>query len=194
MIRRMTRSPKTPRVGIATLTVAALALAVAAAPPVQAAGLRKCADVIGSRVACYETVWANGVPHRMTFANQQFTGAPASATLDPFYVLAPQTATPQGTAPFPHDHVVGDVPPQNHGDYSVQLHAYFVLCSAPGLASGGCVPTMTAIPGLGTLPFARTVNGQLLTAVAPIEAAANAGLLTLFDTGGVIVGAIKHGE
>lgn len=182
MIRLMTRSHRATGVRIATITVAALTLGGAATAPVQAAGLRNCAEVTGN-AACYETVWANGVPHRMTFANQHFTGAPPSATLDPFYVLAPQTATPQGTVPFPHDHVVGDVPRQNQGAYSVQLHAFFVLCSAQGLASGGCVPTMTAIPGLGTIPFATTINGQLLTAVAPIEAAANAGLITLVDTG-----------
>ena len=55
----------------------------------------------------------------------------------------------------------------------------------------GCVPTLTPIPGFGTIPFAKTVNGQMLTTVEPIESAANAGLVTLFDTGGVIVGTIS---
>jgi len=53
------------------------------------------------------------------------------------------------------------------------------------------VPTMTSIPGLGTVPFAKTVNGQMLTSVEPIESPANAGLLTLFDTGGVFVATIN---
>ncbi|HZL32341.1 MAG TPA: hypothetical protein VFC81_00015 [Verrucomicrobiae bacterium] len=181
---------RTTRVRRAAIAVAALALVLPAAAPAQAAGLRNCADVTGP-AACYEIVWANGVQHRMTFSNQHFSGAPASGNLDPFYVLAPQTATPQGTFPFLHDHVVGDVPSQNHGDYSVQLHAFFVFCSAQGLATGGCVPTLTPIPGFGTVPFAKTVNGQMLTTVQPIESAANAGLVTLFDTGGVIVGTIS---
>jgi len=83
------------------------------------------------------------------------------------------------------------VPPQNHGDYSVHWHGFFVLCSAQGISSGGCVPTMTSIPGLGTVPFAKTVNGQMLTSVEPIESPANAGLLTLFDTGGVFIATIQ---
>jgi hypothetical protein len=172
------------------IAVAALALVLPAAAPAQAAGLRNCVDVTGP-AACYEIVWANGVQDRMTFSNQHFSGAPASGNLDPFYVLAPQTGTPQGTAPFLHDHVVGEVPSQNHGNYSVQLHSYFVMCSGQGLATGGCVPTWTPIQGFGTVPFARTVNGQMLTTVEPIESAANAGLITLFDTGGVIVGTIS---
>jgi hypothetical protein len=98
--------------------------------------------------------------------------------------------------PFLHDHVVGDVPSQNHGDDRgndrVRYHAFFVLCSAQGISSGGCVPTMTSIPGVGTIPLAKTVNGQMLTSVDPIESPANSALLTLFDTGGVLIATIKH--
>jgi hypothetical protein len=193
MTRMMTRFHKTTRLRIATLTVVALALVLPAAPPVHAAGLRNCVDVTGSatgRVACYEVVWANGAQVRMTFSNLQFP-ATTNAPTDNFYVLAPQTDTPQGTLPFPHDHVVGNVPRQNHGDYTVHWHGFFVLCSAQGIASGGCVPTMTSIQGLGTVPFAKTVNGQMLTSAESIESAANSGLLTLFDTGGVFVGTIN---
>ena len=188
MIRMLTRSQKTTGVRIATITVAALTLVLAAAPTVQAAGLRNCADVIGSRVACYETVWANGVPLRMTFANQQFTGATPSDRLGNFYVLAPQTDTPQGALPFPHDHVVGNAPARNAGTYVVHLRGFLVLCSAEGIASGGCVPA--TIP-----PFlAKTVNGQPLTSVDALESAANAGLLTLVDTGAVFVAVINPGQ
>jgi len=193
----MTRFQKTTRNLIATITVAALALVLPTAPPVHAEGLRNCVDVTGSaagRVACYEAVWVNGVQLRMTFADQQSTGATPTDKLDNFYVLAPQTDTIQGTLPFPHDHVVGNVPAQNHGGYSVHLHAYFVLCSAEGIASGGCVPTMTTIQGLGTIPLARTVNGQMLTSVEPIESAVDSGLLTLVDTGGVLVATINPGK
>jgi hypothetical protein len=51
---------------------------------------------------------------------------------------------------------------------------------------------MTTIPGLGPpLPLAKKVNGQRLTSVDPIESPKNAGLLTLFDTHGVIIATIK---
>ena len=50
---------------------------------------------------------------------------------------------------------------------------------------------MTEIPGFGTVPFARTVNGQMLTSAQAIESAADAGLLTLIDTGGYLVGTIN---
>jgi hypothetical protein len=50
---------------------------------------------------------------------------------------------------------------------------------------------MTTIPGFGSVPFARTVDGQMLTSGGTIQSAANAGLLSLFDTGGVLVGTIN---
>jgi len=154
--------------------------------------------VTGSQVGRfggYENVWADGVEYRMTFSNQQFGGA-APHELDAFYVIAPQTDTPQGAPPatFPHDHVVRDVPRQNHGGYSVQLHGFFVLCSELGIGTDACVPTWTSVvPGAEPLPFATTVNGQPLTSVEPIEAAADAGLTTLIDLGpgAVIVGTIS---
>jgi hypothetical protein len=127
----------------------------------------------------------------MTFANTQFHGATPTDKQDVFYVVAPQTSAPQGTLPFLHDHVVRDVPPQNHGAYSVQLHGFFVICSAQGIATGGCVPIMTSIAPGFTLPLAITANGQMLTSVQPIESAANSGLITLFDTGAVLVGTIN---
>ena len=187
--RHMRTNRKTTRVLIAALAVAALALVVRAAPPVDAAGLRNCAETIGRPEACYELVWANGVQFRMTFADQRFAGATPSGQLDNFYVIAAQTDTLQGTLPFPHDHVVGNVPARNAGTYVVHLRAIFVYCSAAGIASGGCVATTTSIG-----PLARTVNGQPLTSVAPIESAANAGLLTLVDTEAVIVATINPGE
>ncbi len=182
------------RVRIATLTIAALTLVLAAASPVQAAGLKNCNDN-GGIAPCFEMVWANGVQLKMTFVN--LNPKPTNAPTDNFYVTAPQTGTPQGLVPFLHDHVIGDVPRQNHGDdrddNGVRYHGFFVLCSAQGISSGGCVPTMTSIPGLGTIPLAKTVNGQMLTSVGPIESPANSGLLTLFDTGGVFIATINSG-
>src|SRR5207244_3032960 len=131
---------------------------------------------------------------RMTFSNTLFTGATPRA-LDPFYVLAPQTDKPQGAPPntFPHDHVVRDVPAQNHGTYSVQMQGFFVLCSGQGIVSGACVPAWTSVGGPDPLPFASTVNGHTLRSADAIEAAAAAGLVAPINLGpgAVIVGAIS---
>ena len=186
------------RVLLATVAVAGLALvALAATRPVDAAGLRNCIEIGGGfpRSGCWEDVWAGGAEYRMTFATgccSQFKGN-VPDDLDAFYVMAPQDDTPQSlAAAFRHDHVVRDIPAQNHGDYSVRLHGYFVLCSATGIASGACAFEMNSpAPGL-TLPFAKTVNGQSLTSVEPLEAAVDAGLITLVDTGAVIVGTINQ--
>lgn len=194
----ITKRLQTPtRLLIATMSLAAVGLGLSAAPPVDAAGLRNCVDVPVSqagRVACYEKVWANGVEVRMTFANQGFDGATPKA-LDPFYVLAPQTSTPQGAPPntFPHDHVVRDVPAQNHGNYSTKLQGFFVLCSGQGIVSGACVPAWTSVGGPDPLPFASSVNGRSLTSAGAIESAADSGLVALLNLGpdAVIVGTIS---
>jgi hypothetical protein len=185
------------RLFVATVALAGMALAVASAPPADAAGLRNCVDITGpqsGRVGCYELVWANGVEYRMTFSNTSFTAA-TPQVLDAFYVIAPQSDTPQGAPPntFPHDHVVRDVPAQNHGDYSVQLQGFFVLCSGQGIVTGACVPSWTSLGGPDPLPFAKTVNGQPLTSAAAIESAAAAGLVAPINLGpnAVIVGTIS---
>jgi hypothetical protein len=192
-----TRLRTTTRLFIAMMGLAAVVLGLAAAPVVGAAGLRDCPDVPmaqSGRVGCYENVWAGGVQHRMTFSNTSFRGA-TPQVLDAFYVVAPQSDTPQGAPPntFPHDHVVRDVPAQNHGSYSVHLQGFFVFCSALGIGTGACVPTMTTIQGFGTVPFATTVDGQSLTSAGAIESAAADGLVSLIDLGpgAVIVGSIS---
>jgi len=191
-----TRIRTTTRLFIATMSLAAVGLALAAAPTAGAAGLRNCVDVAGpqsGRAGCYEDVWANGAEYRMTFSNTRFTGATPNV-LDPFYVLAPQTDKPQGAPPntFPHDHVVRDVPRPNHGEYSVQLQGFFVFCSGQGIVSGACVPAWTAVGG-DLMPFAKTVNGQSLKSTEAIESAAGAGNLALINLGpgAVIVGSIS---
>jgi hypothetical protein len=186
------------RVLLATMALAGLALiAVGAAGSAQAAGLRNCTEISGGflRSGCWEDVWAGGAEYRMTFATgccSQFKGK-VPDDLDAFYVMAPQDDTPQSlAASFRHDHVIRDIPAQSHGDYSVRLHGFFVVCSASGIASGACVFEMNSpAPGF-TLPFAKTVNGQSLTSVEPLEAAVDAGLITLVDTGAAIVGTINQ--
>jgi hypothetical protein len=183
---------------VTAISLAGLAfVAVGAAQPVDAAQ-RNCTEITDSRFArsgCWEDVWASGEEYRMTFATgccSQFKGG-APADLDKFYVIAPQDDTPQSLdAGFRHDHVVRDIPRQNHGDYSVRLRGVFVVCSEAGIASGACSFEMNSpAPGL-TLPFATSVNGQPLTSVEPLEAAVDAGLLTLVDTGAVIVGTVNQ--
>lgn len=185
------------RMLLATIAVAGLSLiTVGATAPAQAAGLRNCTEISGgfARSGCWEDVWAGGAEYRMTFATgccSQFKGA-VPDDLDAFYVIAPQDATPQSlNASFRHDHVVRDIPTRNGGEYSVRLHGFFVVCSAAGITSGACVFEMNSpAPGL-TLPFAKTVDGQALTSVEPLEAAVEAGSITLVDTGAVIVGTIN---
>jgi len=178
----MTRSQNTIRVRIATIIVAALTLVLAAALPVQAAGLPNCG--VSGTTPCFEKVWVDGHQFKMTFIN--LNPPPTTAPTTNFYVVAPQTGTPQGAGPFSpflHDHVVDSSPHNAH------LHGFLVLCSAQGISSGACVPIPQEIA-----PFAKTVNGHRLTSVDPIESAANSGLLTLVDTGAVFIARINHDE
>jgi hypothetical protein len=185
----MAQLPTTTRVRIATIAIAALALVLAAAPQAQAAGLVNCVDQT-HRGACYEFVWVHGVEVRMTFP-QAGTPLPhvPNAKVQNFYVIAPQTDTPQGEIPPIHDHTIQAAP----GDpgWTPFMHGYFVLCSAEGLTSGACVATFTDFPGFGLLPLAKSVNGKPLTSAETIEAGIDAGLLVAFDTGAVLIGTVS---
>jgi hypothetical protein len=194
-----TRFQTASRLFVAALALGTLAIGVVAAPSADAAGLRNCVDVAGpqsGRVGCYEDVWADGDQVRMTFSNQSFSGA-KPGPLDPFYVVAAQTDTPQGAPPntFAHDHVVRAVPQQNHGQYSAQLQGFFVLCSGQGIVSGACIPVWTSLGG-DPLPLAGHVNGNALTSTEAIESAADAGDLALINLGpgAVIVGTVTRGS
>ena len=182
----MKRSPSRTRVLI-TATVAALALGAAAVPTVGAAGLTNCIEVTGPAATlrgCWENVWVDGVEYRMTFfgATKPFNGSVPTENLGNLYVVGPQTDTPQSLDhPFMHDHVVPALPGQNGGQYMPIYEGILVLCSEQGIVSGACVPTNTGL--------AITVNGQSLTSVEAIEAAAAAGLVTLVSAG-VIIGAL----
>jgi hypothetical protein len=185
-------------------TVAAAALVVmtigGTALAADGSGIRNCVDVTGkqiNQVGCYEKVWADGVEYRMTFSNVTFSGN-TPLGLDGFYVLAPQTGTPQGAPPntFPHDHVVRDLPAHSGGSYTTKLQGYFVLCSGQGLTTGACVADWTAPGGPDVLPFAKTIGGRPLTSTETIESAAAAGDLVLVNLGptAVIVGSINANQ
>jgi hypothetical protein len=191
-----TRFQRTIRVLLPAIAVTALAFVVTAGRPVEAAGLRNCVDVTGhaaSRVACYEIVWVDGVQLKMTFfaGGTAFPGGTPSDNLGRFYLVAPQTGTSQAELPFPHDHVAPAVPRQNGGDYTVHLRGVFVFC-ADGIASNQCAPGTTPTP-FGT-PFARTVNGQPLTSAGAIQSAVDAGLVTIVDSGGTVIGTLGRGQ
>jgi hypothetical protein len=185
----MVRLKTTTRVRIATIAVAALAVVLAAAPQAQAQGLVNCVEQTHPG-ACYEFVWVNGVEVRMTFPQ---AGTPLStipnAKVQNFYVMAPQTATQQGDIPPIHDHTIQAAP----GDpgWTPFMHGYFVICSAEGLTSGACVATFTQFPGDGTLPLAKSMNGEPLTSAETIEAGIDAGLLVAVDTGAVLIGTVS---
>ena len=184
----MAQLKTTTRVRIATIAVAALALVLAVAPQAQAQGLVNCVEQT-HRGACYEFVWVNGVEVRMTFpqAGRPLSHVP-NAKVQNFYVIAPQTATPQGDIPPIHDHTIQAAP----GDpgWTPFMHGYFVVCSAEGLASGDCVAVSTDF-GFGPLPLAQSVNGEPLTSAEAIEAGIDAGLLDLVDTGAVFIGTVR---
>ena len=193
MMSMMTRPQNTILVRIAAIAVAALTLVLAAALPVQAAGLPNCG--VSGTTPCFEKVWVDGHQFKMTFIN--LNPPPTTAPTTNFYVVAPQTGTPQGAGPFSpflHDHVT-DTPTheENHGDLNVRYHGFLVFCSAQGISSGACVPTMTSIGG-GIVPLAKTVNGHRLTSVDRIKSAAHSGLLTLVDTGGEFIARINSDE
>ena len=186
----MAQLQTTTRVRLTTIAVAALAFVLVAAPQAQAAGLINCVEQT-HRGACYEFVWVNGVEVRMTFPQM---GNPhphvPNAKVQNFYVIAAQTDTPQGDVPAPiHDHTIQAAP----GDpgWTPIMHGYFVVCSAEGLTSGACVAVVTDFPGFGTLPLAKSVNGQPLTSAETIEAGIDAGLLVAVDTGAVFIGTVS---
>lgn len=187
-----TRLRTTARILVATAALATTALVLPASSPANAGGLRNCVDLPTraiDQVGCWEHVWADGEEVRMTFSNTKFQGE-TPRDLSPFYVLAPQGDVAQGALPFGHDHVIDRSPAHNGGTYGVRLATFFVLCSGEGIATGGCVPTMSPIEGLGMLPLAKTANGQPLTTTDRIERAAAEGLVQVIPVGAVIVGTV----
>ena len=170
----MIETKRRTNVLLAAVILAAVAFLVPAASPAHAAGLINCVplSLTDRSGACWEAVWVNGVERRMVFPQeaQPFPGAIHSDRVGNFYVIAPQTDTPQGALPFRHDHTVADT-------HFTKLHGYLVFCSEAGITSGSCE---TPAP---SFPLARTVNGQTLQSAAAIESAASSGLVTLFDTG-----------
>jgi hypothetical protein len=186
-MRRSTR--RSIAIAVAIVSIA-ISMFVSAVPAAQAAGGPVNCVNQTHQGACYEFVWVHGVEVRMTFPQ---AGTPLStipnAKVQNFYVIAPQTDTPQGDIPPIHDHTIQAAP----GDpgFTPFMHGYFVICSAEGLTSGECVATFTQFPGAGTPPLAKSVNGEPLTSAETIEAGIDAGLLVAVDTGAVFIGTVS---
>jgi hypothetical protein len=161
---------------IAAVVLAAVAFLVPAASPTHAAGFVNCVPLsqMDRSGACWESVWVNGVQHRMVFAQEakEFPGTIQTDRVGNFYVIGPQADTPQGALPFKHDHTVADT-------NFTKLHGFLVFCSEAGITSGSCETAKTDTPGF---PLAGTVNGQNLKSAEAIESAASSGLVTLLDT------------
>ena len=173
-------------IAVAVVSIA-ISMFVSAVPAAQAAPVN-CLEQT-HQGACWEFVWVNGVEVRMTFpqAGNPLPHTP-SARVQNFYVIAPQTDTPQGDIPPIHDHTIQAAP----GDpgWTPIMHGYFVICSAEGLTSDACVAVDTDF-GAGPLPLAQSVNGEPLTSAETIEAGIAAGLLDLVDTGAVFLGTVS---
>ena len=174
-------------IAVAVVSIA-ISMFVSAVPAAQAAPVN-CVNQT-HKGACYEFVWVHGVEVRMTFpqAGNPLPHIP-NAKVQNFYVIAPQTATPQGDIPPIHDHTIQAAP----GDpgWTPFMHGFFVICSAEGLTSGDCGATFTEFPGFGILPLAKSVDGEPLTSAETIEAGVDAGLLVVVDTGAVLIGTVR---
>ena len=186
--------PRTIRrsVVIAAAAVSAVAVPIVAGPTpaAQATPINCVVQPQPPRGACYEPVWVDGRQVTMIFAQ---AGVPVhsvpSARQQAFYVLAPQTDTAQGETPgFFHDHVIETAP--SEGGFTPLMHGYLVICSPEGIASGQCTFDIETPPGGAPLPLTESVTGEDLTTAEGIQAAADAGLVVLVDTGAVFIGSV----
>ncbi len=71
------------------------------------------------------------------------------------------------------------------------LHGYYVICSPEGISTGACTFNMETPPGGAPIPLTKSVTGYDLTTAEGIQAAANAGLVVLLDTGAVFIGTVN---
>jgi hypothetical protein len=173
------------------MAVSVVAFALIAPPAAQATPIDCVIQPQPPRGACTEPVWVNGQQVMMTFSQ---AGVPVhtvpSAKQQNFYVLAPQTDTAQGATPgFFHDHVIETSP--GRGRFTPFMHGYLVICSPQGISTGVCTFRMETPPGGAPLPLTQAVTGYALTTADGIEAAADAGLVLLIDTGAVFIGTVS---
>jgi len=142
-------------VGIALATSTTMTATCSAAQA--AGGLTNSVTAI-RHVSCWEYVWFDGVHVRMTFpqAGDPMPTVPNAKT-QPFYVVAPQTDTPQGDVPaFVHDHTIATAP--GSGAWTPFMHGYYVICSPEGISTGACEYSLRTIPGGGSIPLAVSVR------------------------------------
>lgn len=190
-MRSTIRNVATRTVTVLVGALTAMLLPLMASPAAQARAIDCVVQPQPPQGACYEPVWVNGQQAIMTFpqgAARTFDNVPTSRQ-QPLYVLAPQTGTAQGPTPgFFHDHVIATAPPE--GGFTPFMHGYIVICSPDGIATGACTFNVETPPGGAPLQLAKSVTGYDLTSAADIEAAAEARLVVLVDTGAVFLGTV----
>ena len=130
-----------------------------------------------------EIVWGNNISWQMYTPPGHGTGNPSA--LEPLYIVAPQTGTPQSPSSndhipgVAHDHVLAP-PPANKGDYNPNWEVYLVGCAS------GCtsvIVDLTSVGGPSSFPLALSYNGAPLTSDAAIGAGVASHSLFLVDTG-----------
>jgi hypothetical protein len=176
---------------VLVFAVTATVFALMAPPAAQARVIDCVVQPQPPQGACYEPVWVNGQQIIMTFPQAAVpVHKVPSAKQQPFYVLAPQTGTAQGQTPgFFHDHVIATAP--GEGGFTPFMHGYIVVCSPEGIATGACTFNVETLPGSSApLQLTKSVTGYDLTFAADIQAAADAGLVVLVDTGAVFLGTV----
>jgi len=128
-----------------------------------------------------ELVWGNDTVWQMVAPPGQ--GTHSNTPLEPLYIVAPQTATPQSPANndhlpgVAHDHTLAPAP-HNKGDYNPNWEVYVVVCVTG--CTGVVQPAGSALPGVN---LAQTNNGAQLTNDAAIQAGVASGNLALIDSG-----------
>ncbi|HYM40831.1 MAG TPA: hypothetical protein VEY12_11955 [Thermoplasmata archaeon] len=159
-------------VGAILVALALVALCLVTAMPARAA-------------AATEEAWGDGQVWLMIHGPTNPSNAISHRDL---YLVAPQTATPQGSANEPigvvHDHVLS-MPSDGHGEYTANWDVVIAFCNPH---SSACVVGSESCPSFANgLCLAKSVNGQALTSVAAIEAAASVHDVILVEPGGSFV-------
>ncbi len=131
-----------------------------------------------------EIVWANNMQWQMLAPPGHGTGN--SWAVEPLYIVAPQTSTPQSPTDndhipgVAHDHVVAP-PPKNQGGYDPNWEVLLVGCASSSCTS--VIVDLSAVGGPSQFPLALSYNGQPLTNDGTIESGIANGALFTVDTG-----------
>lgn len=133
-----------------------------------------------------ELVWGNGTVYQMLAPPGH--GSQNTGNLEPLYIVAPQTSTPQSPANndhlpgVAHDHVL-DPQSAGHSNYNPNWEVYLVGCAPESGACTFVMVDLTAVGGPSSFPLALSFNGHALTSDSAIEAGVAAHALFEVDSG-----------